>query len=84
MTLHLIEGGLFSNLEKRGNLQTYLVHQSGNGVLESLGDIDEKVDVMSSMGFDSTLGTHRGLVSFAVGVDLILRVLLTTKNPGGR
>ena len=63
-------------------MEENLVHQSGNGVHESLGDIDEKVDVMSSMGFDSTLGTHRGLVSLAVGVDLKMRVLLAVKNPG--
>jgi len=34
-------------------MEENLVHQSGNGVHESLGDIDEKVDVMSSIGFDS-------------------------------
>ena len=61
-----------------------LVHQSGNGVLESLGDIDEKVDIVSSVGFDGTLGTDRCLISFTEGVDLLMRMLLTVKNPGGR
>jgi len=65
-------------------VEANLVHQSGNGVLESLGDIDEKVDIVSSMGFDGTLGTDGGLVSFAVIVDLKMRMLLAMKNPGGR
>jgi len=64
------------------DLESNLVHQSGNGVLESLGDIDEKVDVMSSMRFNGTLGTDGSLVSLAVGVDLKVRMLLAVKNPG--
>ena len=39
---------------------------------------------MSSMGFDGTLGTDGGQVSFAVGIDFLMRVLLAMKNPGGR
>jgi len=70
MTLYLLEVDLFFKLERRGEKKwkTNLVHQSGNGVLEFLGDIDEKVDIMSSMGFDGTLGTNSSQVSFAVGI----------------
>jgi len=71
--------------EKKGKKEgeTNLVHQSGNRVLESLGDVDEKVDIMSSMGFDGTLGTDSSLVSLAVGIDLLVRMHRATKNPGG-
>jgi len=86
MTLYLLEVDLFFKLERRGEKKwkTNLVHQSGNGVLEFLGDIDEKVDIMSSMGFDGTLGTNSSQVSFAVGVNLVLRMLLALENPGCR
>ena len=65
-------------------MNTNLVHQGGNRVLESLGDVDEKVDIMSFMEIDGALGTDGGLVSLAVGVDFKVRMLLTVKNPGSR
>jgi len=65
-------------------LETNLVHQSGNGVLEALGDIDQAINIMTTVEIDNTLCTDSGLVSFAVRVDLILRMLLAVKNPGGR
>jgi len=71
-------------VENEENLEANLVHQSGNGVLESLGEGGEGINVMSLVGIKSALGTHRSLVSLAVRVDLILRMLLTMKNPGGR
>jgi len=39
---------------------------------------------MSTVEVHSALGTDGSLVSFAVGVDLILRMPLAVKNPGGR
>jgi len=65
-------------------VETNLVHQSGNGVLESLGDVDQAIDIMSTVKIHSTLGADSSLVSFAVGVDLILGVFLAMKNSGGR
>ena len=65
-------------------LETNLVHQSGNGILESLGDVDQASDIMSTVEIHSTLGTDGGLVSFAVRVDFLVRMLLAVKNPGGR
>jgi len=65
------------------DLKTNLIHQSGNGVLESLGEGGEGINIMSLVGIKSALGTHRSLVSLAVRVDLILRMLLAMKNPRG-
>jgi len=39
---------------------------------------------MTNVGIDNTLGTDGSLVSFAVRVDLKMRMLLAMKNPGGR
>ena len=60
-----------------------LVHQSGNGVLESLGKVGEVSNVMTHVRVNNTLGTEGSLVSFAVRVDLKMRMLLAMKNPGG-
>ena len=65
-------------------MEANLVHQSGNSVLESLGKVGEVSNVMAHVRVNNTLGTDSCLVSFAVRVDLILRVLLAVKNPGGR
>ena len=56
--------------------ETNLVHQSENGVFESLGDVDQAIDIMSFIKIDGALGTDGGQVSFAVRVDLTLRMLL--------
>ena len=64
--------------------KTNLGHQSGNGVRESLGDVDEATNVMTNVEIDNTLGTDGSLVSFAVRVDLKMRMLLAMKNPEGR
>ena len=83
MALHLFATVLFSNKEKLiEDLESNLVHQIGNSVLESLGDVDQATNVMTNVGIDDTLGTDSSLVSLAVGVDLILRMLLAVKNPG--
>ena len=63
-------------------MEENLVHQSGNGVLESLGDVDQASDIMSTVEIHSTLGTDGGLVSFAVRVDFLVGMLLAMKNPG--
>jgi len=65
-------------------MEANLVHQSGNGVLESLGEGGEGINIMSLVGIKSALGTDSSLVSLAERVDLILRMLLAMKNPGGR
>ena len=66
------------------DLKTNLIHQSGNGVLESLGEGGEGMKIVSLVGIHNTLGTDSCLVSLAVRVDLILRMLLAVKNSGGR
>jgi len=65
-------------------MEANLVNQSGNGVLESLGGGGEGMKIVSLVGIHNTLGTDSSLVSLAVRVDLILRMLLAMKNPGGR
>jgi len=65
-------------------METNLVHQSGNGILESLGDVDQASDIMSTVEIHSTLGTDSSLVSLAVRIDFKMRMLLTMENPGGR
>jgi len=65
-------------------VETNLVHQSGNAVLESLGESGQGMEIVSLVGIHNTLGTDSSLVSFAVGVDLLMRMLLAMKNPGGR
>jgi len=65
------------------DLKTNLVHQSGNGVLESLGDVDQASNIMSTVKIHGALRTNRSLVSFAVRVDFKMRMLLAMKNPGG-
>jgi len=65
-------------------LETNLVHQSGNGVLEFLGDVDQTIDIMTTVEIYSTLGTDSCLISLAVGVDFLVGVFLAMKNPGGR
>jgi len=75
--------------KKRGNEgenegETNLVHQSGNAVLESLGEVSEVSNVMAHVRVDKTLGTDSILVSLAVRVDFLVRMLLAMKNPGGR
>ena len=66
------------------DLKTNLIHQSGNGVLESLGGGGEGMKIVSLVGIHNTLGTDSSLISLAVGVDLKMRMLLTVKNPGSR
>jgi len=61
-----------------------LVHQSGNAVLESLGEGGQQVKFVPLMEFNDTLGTDSSLVSLAVRVDFLVRMLLAVKNPGGR
>ena len=61
-----------------------LVHQSGNGVLEFVGDVDQAIEVVSFVEIDNTFSADRCLISFTEGVDLLMRMLLTVKNPGGR
>jgi len=83
MTLHLLDAGLFSLSKNFGNkFETNLGNQSGNGVLESLGDVSQGMEIVSPVGIHNTLGTHGSLVSLAVGVDFILRVFVAMKNPG--
>ena len=65
-------------------LETNLVHQSGNGILESLGDVDQASDIMSTVEIHSTLGADSSLVSLAVRVNLKLGVFLAMKNSGSR
>jgi len=65
-------------------MESNLVNQSGYGVLETPGDIGKAIDIMSFMKIDGTLGTNSSQVSFAVGVDLKLRMPLAVKNPGRR
>ena len=63
--------------------KTNLMQQSGNGVLESLGDVDQATNIMTYVGIHDTLGTHGSLVSLTVGVDFLMRMLLAMKNPRG-
>jgi len=65
-------------------LETNIVHQSGNGVRESLGDVNKAIDLMSFVEIDNTLGADSCLVGLAVRVDFLVRMLLAVKNPGGR
>ena len=64
-------------------METNLVHQSGNAVLESLGDVDQAINIMSFMKIDGALCTDSSLVSLAVRIDFLMRMLLAVKNPGG-
>ena len=61
-----------------------LVHQSGNAVLESLGESGQQGKFVPLMEFHNTLGTDGSLVSLAVRVDFLVRMHLAMKNPGGR
>jgi len=69
---------------KKRNKETNLVHQGGNSLLESLGDVDQAIEVMSFVEIDNTLSANRCLVSFAIRVDLLVRMLLAVKSPGSR
>ena len=63
--------------------KTNLMQQSGNGVLESLGDVDQATNIMTYVGIHDTLGTHGSLVSFAVRDNFLVRMHLAMKNSGG-
>jgi len=65
------------------DLEANLVHQSGNGVFESLGEGGEGMEIVSLVGIHNTLGTDSSLVSLTVGVDFLMRMLLAMKNPRG-
>ena len=52
--------------------------------LNPLERVDRGINIMSLVEIKSALGTHRSLVSFAVRVDFLVRMLLAVKNPGGR
>jgi len=71
MTLHLQDAvllfGVKKNTSKKGkDLEANLVHQSGNGVLESLRDAQQSNKVMSLVEIDNTFSADSSLVSFAV------------------
>ena len=66
------------------DLKTNLIHQSGNGVLEPLGDVNQATNIMTNVGIDNTLRADSSLVSLAVRVDFLVRMLLAVKNSGGR
>jgi len=70
--------------KKKKRIETNLIHQSGNGVLESLGEGSEVSNVMAHVRIHNTLGTDSILVSLAVRVDFLVRMHLAVKNPGGR